>query len=257
MAADPQVLDRAWRLWASVVIVGILILGGLIGFVVLPMAWAPEPPAVAQSAQPAQGNAQPASRIVWSSTLLTKLGHSGAQTPPATVQVCAGCHGAQGISSSPTFPNLAGQSAAAIYKALQDYRDGTRSSPIMAPMAKMLTDDQVIEVAAYFSHLPRGDLDAQQAASANPLVVKLVESGDPQRALPPCAACHGVKAGGPLETPTLAGQHKEYLLTQLRLFAHGERRNDLFERMRSVAAVLTEQEMQQLADYYAHSPAET
>jgi len=256
MAADPQVLDRAWRLWASVIIIGILVMGGLIGFIVLPMAWAPEPPAVVQSAQPAQGNAQPASRIVWSSTLLTKLGRSGAQTPPATVQVCAGCHGAQGISSSPTFPNLAGQSAAAIYKALQDYRDGTRSSPIMAPMAKMLTDDQVVEVAAYFSRLPRGDLDAQKAASPEPRVVKLVESGDPQRALPPCTGCHGVKAGGPIETPTLAGQHEEYLLTQLRLFARGERRDDLFGRMRTVAAALGDQEMQQLAVYYANEARE-
>lgn len=253
MAADPQVLDRAWRLWASVIIVGILILGGLIGFVVLPMAWAPEPPAVAESPQPAPGKAQPASHIVWSGALLTRLSRAGAQTAPASVQVCAGCHGAQGISSSPTFPNLAGQSAAAIYKALQDYRDGSRSSPIMSPMAKMLTDDQVIDVAAYFSRLPRGDLDAQKAASPNPLVVKLVESGDPQRALPPCAGCHGVKAGGPVETPTLAGQHEEYLLTQLHLFARRERRDDLFERMRSVAAVLTEQEMQQLAAYYANS----
>lgn len=253
MAADPQVLDRAWRLWASVIIVGILVMGSLIGFIVLPMAWTPEPPTVAASPQSMQSDAQSTSRIVWSSTLLTKLGRSGAQTSPATVQVCAGCHGAQGISSSPTFPNLAGQSAAAIYKALKDYRDGTRNSPVMAPMAKMLTDDQMVEVAAYFSRLPRGDLDAQKAASPDPLVVKLVESGDPQRALPPCASCHGVKAGGPVETPTLAGQHEEYLLTQLRLFARGERRDDVFGRMRTVAAVLSDQEMQQLAAYYANS----
>jgi cytochrome c553 len=67
--------------------------------------------------------------------------------------VCAGCHGANGISANPLWPNLAGQKDGYIMKQLKAFRDGTRSDPMMSPMAKPLTDADIENLAAYFSSL--------------------------------------------------------------------------------------------------------
>lgn len=66
---------------------------------------------------------------------------------------CAGCHGAAGVSANPLWPNLAGQKDAYIMKQLKAFRDGTRSDPMMSPMAKPLTDDDIANLAAYYSTL--------------------------------------------------------------------------------------------------------
>ncbi len=65
--------------------------------------------------------------------------------------MCVACHGVDGNSIAPTFPNLAGQHAAYLAKAIKDYRDGRRTDPSMNPMVKSLTDDDVANLAAYFS----------------------------------------------------------------------------------------------------------
>jgi cytochrome c553 len=87
-------------------------------------------------------------------------------------------------------------------------------------------------------------------AALPPAIVQLVELGDPRRNIPPCASCHRAGAGGPIETPVLAEQQAEYLAQQLRLYASGERRNDVYARMRTIAAQLTAQEIDGLAAYY-------
>lgn len=66
---------------------------------------------------------------------------------------CAGCHGPAGVSGNPLWPNLAGQKEAYIVKQLKALRDGTRTDPMMSPMAKPLTDDDINNLAAYFSSL--------------------------------------------------------------------------------------------------------
>ena len=67
--------------------------------------------------------------------------------------VCAACHGAEGISSLEIYPNLAGQKEAYLASQLQNYRDGKRENPIMAPMAKPLSDDDIADLAAYYAGL--------------------------------------------------------------------------------------------------------
>ena len=69
--------------------------------------------------------------------------------------------------------------------------------------------------------------------------MRLVELGDPARNIPPCASCHRPRAGGPIETPILSEQNREYLVQQMQLYASGERRNDVYGRMRLIAAKLT------------------
>jgi len=76
-----------------------------------------------------------------------------AEAGKAKAAICAGCHGANGVSSNPLWPNLAGQKEGYIVKQLKAFRDGTRADPMMSPMAKPLTDADIENVAAYFSSL--------------------------------------------------------------------------------------------------------
>lgn len=71
----------------------------------------------------------------------------------AKAGTCAGCHGASGVSNNPLWPNLAGQKDAYLVKQMKAFRDGTRSDPMMSPMAKPLSDDDINNLAAYFSSL--------------------------------------------------------------------------------------------------------
>ncbi len=66
---------------------------------------------------------------------------------------CAGCHGAAGVSANPLWPNLAGQQDAYMVKQMKAFRDGSRSDPMMSPMAKPLSDADIDNLAAYFSSL--------------------------------------------------------------------------------------------------------
>ena len=66
---------------------------------------------------------------------------------------CSGCHGVKGISANPLWPNLAGQKDAYLAKQLKAFRDGTRSDPMMTPMAKPLSDADIENLAAYYSSL--------------------------------------------------------------------------------------------------------
>lgn len=67
--------------------------------------------------------------------------------------VCAACHGIEGVSSLEIYPNLAGQKEAYLAGQLQHFRDGERENPIMAPMAKPLSDDDIADLAAYYASL--------------------------------------------------------------------------------------------------------
>lgn len=64
---------------------------------------------------------------------------------------CTACHGADGNSTNPLWPNLAGQNAAYLEKQMKDYRDGRRQDPIMAPMATALSDADIADLAAYYA----------------------------------------------------------------------------------------------------------
>jgi cytochrome c553 len=76
-----------------------------------------------------------------------------AEAGKAKAASCAGCHGAEGVSSNPMWPNLAGQKEGYLVKQLKAFRDGVRSDPMMTPMAKPLSDADIENLAAYFSSL--------------------------------------------------------------------------------------------------------
>lgn len=71
----------------------------------------------------------------------------------AKAVICAACHGAEGISANPLWPNLAGQKEAYLVKQIKAFKSGERKDPSMAPMVAGLTDADIENLAAYFSSL--------------------------------------------------------------------------------------------------------
>jgi cytochrome c553 len=193
----------------------------------------------------------PVSQVVWTPGLLQTLAEARPERGHAKVQeVCSACHGEDGVSVSAEFPNLAGQSGAAIYKQLNDFRTGSRAIQSMTDIAKTLDETTMADVAAYYAGQRVRNPDPSTLAAAPDAVVRLVELGDPNRNIPPCAACHRHGAGGPIDAPVLSEQRQEYLVAELKMFASGERRNDVYGRMRTIAAKLTEGEINGVAAYY-------
>ena len=264
--AEFEALDRPWRLWASIIIVGVLAFSIVFGFIVLPVVqgynagvdpWTaicravgivPGSPAMRQP--PSEAKAQPTTQVAWSTDLLRSLSRPNA-SGAEVAQACVACHGERGISPDPKNPHLAGQSAVAIYKQLHDYKSGSRVHDVMTDVAQALDDRQIADVSAHFAASNRLDLDPTIAEVGDPDIVQLVEKGDPARGLPACNSCHSPTAGGPIETPTLARQNRDYLAAQLRAYKSGQRRNDIYTRMRNVAAKLNDREIERLAAYYA------
>jgi cytochrome c553 len=135
-----------------------------------------------------------------------------------TIQTCAACHGITGHSVSPTFPNLAAQTAQYIELQLHAFKDQTRADPdaqaYMWGMASQLDDVSISGLAAYFSTQSGAEGRGGNAA----LIAQgkqIFTEGVPARQIPPCATCHGVRAEGNGPFPCLAGQHAPYLLKQL------------------------------------------
>lgn len=170
---------------------------------------------------------------------------------PATRQLletrCALCHGVEGESASAIYPRLAAQHPDYLVKQLGDFRDKRRRSETMNDMAKDLTDEAIRELAGWFSSRPpatRRILDADLAAVGRYVFLR----GNPYSGVAPCASCHGEKGHGTHLLPRLAGQHPNYLVTQLKDFGKRERTNDNAV-MHSIASKLTELEMHAVAIY--------
>ena len=177
-----------------------------------------------------------------------QLAQSG--KPGAGVQACVACHGQQGIATTAgNFPNLAGLSADYLAKQLADYRDGTRTQPLMNTIAKGLSPAEAAHLAQYYAGLRPPPLARPQGPEA---ARALDVRGDNARALPACANCHGLGGRGEgALLPRLAGQPERYFIEQMNAFRNGQRRNDDVGVMRAFAQRLTPQEIEALAAYYA------
>jgi len=202
---------------------------------------------------PSEAAAQPVTLVAWTVATLDGL-YRADRTNGARLaeERCVACHMPDGNSADPSIPRNAAQSAAALYKQLQDFRSGARVNETMTPLVAELDDRAIADLAAYYGRLVRGDLDRPDTPPfVGADIENLVSNGDIARGLPPCSACHGTRAGGPIETPTLSGQYAPYLEAQLKAFASGQRHNDIYHRMRSVASKLTPTEVRLLTIYYS------
>lgn len=263
-----QEQDRRFAFAASLTIAGVIAVSLLLAFIVVPLAQAPNadldpwtaicrsvglrPGTPAQRQPVSTSTARPVSDVKWSPATLAILDSADTRLGAAVAaDVCAACHGEKGLSIDDNFPRLAGQSSAAIYKQLADYRSGARYNAQMTPVAQSLTPEQMAQVAAYFgqvrSHMRLGDGDLSVDDAA---IDRLIHRGDPARKLAPCESCHARGVGGPHETPVIAGQNAAYLERQLLAFKSGERRNDVYRRMREISAGLSDDEIHRIATHY-------
>jgi cytochrome c553 len=152
---------------------------------------------------------------------------------------CAGCHGAEGVSLNLPGPSLAGQNAAYFVDALKAYTTGARDNPMMSALAQSISSEDSEHLAAYFSGLRcvSGPNAEKQAAAA-------------QASASRCVACHGangVTSNG--AWPNLAGQSKDYLLTALKAYKDGTRKNAM---MAGIANSLSEADAENVAAHYAN-----
>lgn len=177
------------------------------------------------------------------------LAAGDASAGKAKANTCAGCHGADGNSTNPAWPKLAGQHPGYLVKQLKDFKAGDRENATMAPMAAALSEQDMQDLAAYYA--------AQQIqyGEADPELVELGEQiyrgGNKASGVSACMACHGPAGkGNPAANfPALAGQHAAYTEIQLKAFRSGARANDYGSMMRNVAARMTDAEIKAVASY--------
>lgn len=168
---------------------------------------------------------------------------------PIVTQVCAACHNMDGNSAIATNPNLAGMNAEYLYKQLSEFKSGTRKGTVMPGMVASLSDDDMKNLAAYFSAQKAKPATAQDQALA--LAGQKIFRGGVQGAgVPACASCHGAQGQGiPVQFPRLAGQHSDYVYGQLNAFRVGERANDAARMMRTIAEKMTDADMKAVSAY--------
>ncbi|MET0984932.1 MAG: cytochrome c [Steroidobacteraceae bacterium] len=172
-----------------------------------------------------------------------------AEAGQAKTAVCVACHGVDGNSANPEWPSLAGQSAPFIVKQLQAFKSDARQNPLMTPQAKMLSDQDIQDLAAYYSKQARrgGEADSSKVA----LGQRIYRGGDKARGVPACLACHGPNGGGngPAGYAAIGGQHATYLAAQLRAYKTGTRQTDPNQMMRNVASALSDEQIDAVASY--------
>ena len=174
-----------------------------------------------------------------------------AEAGKAKAVTCAACHGAEGISANPLWPNLAGQGAPYIVAQLKNFKENRRVNVLMNSQAMMLTEEDMNNLAVYFSELPQ----ATQTVADPDLVDRaeaLYRGGHAENGVPACIACHGPAGRGNAAAayPALNGQHAAYTAKTLADYASGERKsNRQVQIMRTIAQRLTPEDRQALASY--------
>jgi cytochrome c553 len=247
---------------ASVGVTGaMVVLSLIVGFALLPYAgtnsrltsiWdaicsaagVPRATAVSEAAKPDFTT----SNVVMNSQMFAPDARSVGRGATLAMQ-CAICHGSNRQGQVDT-PNLEGQPASAVYKQLRDFKLAARANAIMSPFAVKLSEQDMLDLAAYYAYLPRQPGPHPDSAVAAP---QIVARGAPMRNIPACSSCHGT-TDAKLGTPWLDGQSPVYIKAQLQAFATGARRNDISEQMRNIARQMTAAEIEEAARYYASQP---
>jgi cytochrome c553 len=162
---------------------------------------------------------------------------------------CDKCHGDNGVSEEDDTPSIAGQMRSYHFKQLVDYKTGVRDERTMAKKVRVLTPEQMADLAAYYE-AQKGEVPPRREAPV------LATKGDEKRLLLSCDVCHGEGGKGyGLESPVIRGQKIEYFTDIMTAFKEGDRENDHYGRMRYIASILSEEEIEQLAAYYSMPPA--
>lgn len=163
----------------------------------------------------------------------------------AKAEICAACHGENGISQTENVPSLAGQPDQFIQWQLVYFRAGSRKNELMRPIAEEISNEDIRNLAAYFSSLP----PPKPATDDNP---DLSKKGAQAAAGRRCASCHTDSFAGTKAVARLAGQREEYLVKALHDYKQGLRVGGGVAAMADIAYSLSEEEITALAHYLAH-----
>jgi len=169
----------------------------------------------------------------------------------AKTALCLACHGADGNSLNVIWPRLAGQHSSYILKQLRDFKSGKRQDPTMQGMVAALTDEDMVNIAAFYETQP-----AKEAKFDTALLAQgqdIYRGGITETSVAACMGCHSPSGdgNGPAAYPGLKGQHPEYIAAQLKNFKEGKRGNDAGKMMRNVANRMSDAEMKAVAAYVA------
>jgi cytochrome c553 len=165
------------------------------------------------------------------------------------IPACVACHGAAGNSTIVQNPKLAAQHDPYTYKQLMNFRTPERNNPIMSPIAKALTEQDMHNIAAWLDKQEAKPGAAKNKASID-LGKKIYRGGIAEKNVPACASCHGANGAGiPAQFARLAGQHQEYTGAQLTAFRAGTRNNST--QMTTIAKRLSDDEIAAVSDYIA------
>lgn len=168
---------------------------------------------------------------------------------------CVTCHGEQGEGLG-QFPRLAGLDVGYLEKQLYNFQDKTRDNQIMWSFSQALTDEEVKAVSAYYAALDPAPLTPSQVDQDLLLEGKvLAEWGDWENIIPACVKCHGVDGSGVGKNfPAIAGQHAEYIESQLIAWKSNIRNNDPNQLMGVVAKRMNQHQIKAVSAYFASLP---
>ena len=168
----------------------------------------------------------------------------------AKTAVCGACHGPDGNSMAPNFPKLAGQGDRYLLKQLHEIKDGKRQVLEMTGLLANLNDQDLADIAAYYSS------QKSSVGAADPALVAqgeaLFRGGNLEKGMPACTGCHSPDGQGNAAAgfPHLGGQHASYIEKQLTDFREGDRTNDGDSMiMRGIAAKMSNKDIKALASY--------
>ena len=186
-----------------------------------------------------------------------------AEAGQAKAATCMACHGPDGNSLADMWPKLAGQLPEYINRQLHDFKAGRRKNEQMSPMAAPLSDQDIEDLAAFFS---KQKVKANEPGKKDLLAagekIYLKGKGRPD-VVPACVGCHGMTGAGKNDwatlmkvppttlAPAIGGQHAAYVLNQLKAYKAGTRNNDEAHVMRDVAGRLTDGDIAAVAEFAA------
>ena len=180
------------------------------------------------------------------------LAEGDAAMGQAKSAICAACHGADGNSAVPNWPNLAGQHEQYLVRQLTLIKSGARPVPEMMGITPGISEEDILHLSAWFaSQQPTGGVADESKVA---LGERIFRAGNPESGVPACMACHGPAGeGNPLSGyPALAGQHAVYTASMLQRFRSGENwgENDAASQvMNGSASELTDEEIEAVASY--------
>lgn len=166
---------------------------------------------------------------------------------------CTACHGADGAGNNAGgFPRLAGLDADYLFKQMVDMNAGKRTSPVMQPNIDNFDEQQLRDLAAYYAGMPVPKTSTATSVDASVMAMgsKLVNEGDWDNYVPPCSTCHGPGNHGVGHVfPAIAGQHPNYIRSQLQAWQNNQRNNDPNQLMTAIAERLSQEQIDAVAAY--------